>query len=143
MNIKMTNAAIIEILQSLGKFDGVSGKLGYAISRTKNNMVREIKPFEDMRDNLFRKYAEKDENGNPTSIKPNTDGFKNFIEEITPISQIAIDIDVFQISQEEFDKSDSYSEAASVKDYDVLQLFIKKEEKQEDKDNEDNEVSAD
>ena len=130
MKINFSNGAIIETLQVLNKFGNVRGKLGYAISRTKKLMLEELKPFEDERNKLIQKYGEKSEDGDFV-VKPNTDNYKKFIEEILPLTnEISIPIDVFQVSQEEFDNNESIFECenAAVKDFDMLStLFVKHE----------------
>ena len=85
----------------LNKFAGVTGKLGYAISKTKGRMEIEFKPFEEERMKLIRKYGTPDENGNYS------------------VSQDA----------EDFNNSNYYVEDASVRDYDLLKaLFVERKE---------------
>lgn len=63
MKINLTNLALIETLNMLNKFNNVTGKLGYAIARTKSKMMAELKPFEDERNKLIEKYGVVGEDG--------------------------------------------------------------------------------
>ena len=128
MIMKMNNATVMEILNVLGKFDECEGKLSYAIHKTKRKMVTEFQDFETVRNKMIIKYGKEDENGN-YSIKPGTEEYQKYMDEIIPISQDVVEIDVYQISQEDFDKSEYYNEKASTKDYDILEaLFVKKDD---------------
>ena len=131
MNIKMSNASMLDTFRVMNKFTDCTGKLAYALSKTRRKMAAEVKDFEDTRDGLIRKYGSEDEEGN-IRIEPNTEGYQKFIDEIIPISQDVVEIDVYQITKEEFDDADYYCEDATVRDYEILEaLFVKNEEKDE------------
>lgn len=130
MKIKFNNVSLAETLQILNKFNQVSGKLGYAISKTKKIITRQLEPFEEERQKLFQKYGEKDEQTGNLRIDQNSENFTKFMEQFKPLAQdIQIELDIFQITREEFEGNESLFEVkdATVNDFDLLQeLFIKK-----------------
>ena len=130
--MKMNNATLMELINVLNKFNECDGKLSYAIHKTKRKMMAEFEDFESVRNQLILKYGTEDENGNYT-IQQGTDAYKKYLDEIIPVSQDVVDIDVYQITQEEFDNSNYYNEKATTRDYDVLEsLFVKREELEQD-----------
>ena len=131
MKIKMNNASLLDAFKTINKFSECTGKLAYALSKTRRKMAAEVKDFEDTRDGLIRKYGTEDENGN-IRIEPDTEGYTKFINEIIPISQDIVEVDIYQISREEFEDADYYCEEATMRDYEMLEaLFVKAEEKDE------------
>ena len=131
MKIKMTNSSIGDVLNVLMKFDNCEGKLSYAIHKTKRKLINEYKDFEEIRNNLIRKYGEKDEETGNYLIRQDSEGFQKYKEEIMPISQDIVEVEIHQITQEEFDNSDYYNENVSTKEYDLLEaLFVKREDEE-------------
>ena len=129
MKIKMTNSSIGDVLNVLMKFDNCEGKLSYVIHKTKRKLINEYKDFEEIRNNLIRKYGEKDEETGNYLIRQDSEGFQK--EEIMPISQDIVEVEIHQITQEEFDNSDYYNENVSTKEYDLLEaLFVKREDEE-------------
>lgn len=134
MKIKFNNNTLSIIFQKLNKFTSISGKLGYAISKTKKQMSQQLEPFEEERRKLFEKYGTEDEENHQLKIETDSENYKKFMEQITPLLQIETEIDVFQITQEEFEKHEEMFDIpeATVEDFDLLQeLFIKKQDKTE------------
>ena len=134
MKIKFNNNTLSIIFQKLNKFTSISGKLGYAISKTKKQISQQLEPFEEERRKLFEKYGTEDEENHQLKIETDSENYKKFIEQITPLLQIETEIDVFQITQEEFEKHEEMFDIpeATVEDFDLLQeLFIKKQDKTE------------
>ena len=130
MKIKFNNITLINILEILNKFTSVAGKLGYAISKTKKQIFQELEPFQEQRMKLFEKYGEK--SGDQLMIKENSENYQKFLDEFKPIAEdIIIELDIFQITREEFESNESLFEIkdATVDDFDLLQeLFIKKQQ---------------
>ena len=130
MKIKFNNITLMNILEILNKFTSVSGKLGYAISKTKKQISQELEPFQEQRMKLFEKYGEK--SGDQLMIKENSENYQKFLDEFKPIAEdIIIELDIFQITREEFESNESLFEIkdATVDDFDLLQeLFIKKQQ---------------
>lgn len=131
MKIKLNNATLVDIMGTLSKFDNASGKLSYAIHKTKRKLADDVKDFEDIRNKLIVKYGDENEDGTYT-IHKDTEAYNKYINEIIPISEELVEVELYQITREEFDNSDYYNEKASTKDYDILEvLFVKKDESEE------------
>lgn len=126
--MKINNISLIEVLKTLNKFNQVTGKLGYAISKAKKEMMKQLEPFEEERYKLLQRYGQTDESGN-LKIEPDSKNFEKFIQEFRPLAQeILIEINPFNITREEFEGNESLFEIkdANVNDFDLLQtLFIK------------------
>lgn len=127
MKINLTNLALIETLNMLNKFNNVTGKLGYAIARTKSKMMAELKPFEDERNKLIEKYGVVGKDGQ-YSVPQDSENFTDFAREVTAIAEETVEIDFHQVSQEVFDNTDVYSEDCTTRDYELLEvLFVEKQ----------------
>lgn len=85
MKITMTNFALLELIQTLNRFADVTGKLGYAISKTKRRMENEMAIFEGERNKLIMKYGEQDGQGNYT-VDPNGEKYSDFAREVSEIA---------------------------------------------------------
>lgn len=134
MKIKFNNNTLSIIFQKLNKFISISGKLGYAISKTKKQIIQQLEPFEEEKRKLFEKYGTQDEENYQLKIETDSENYQKFIEQIIPLLQIEVEIDIFQITREEFEKHEEMFDIseATVEDFDLLQeLFIKKQDKTE------------
>lgn len=126
MKINMTNFALLETIQMLNKFDFVTGKLGYAIARTKSKMMDELRPFEQERSKLIQKYGVQGENGD-YSVPQDSENFTDFAREVTAIAEETVEIDFRQVSKEVFDNTDIYSDSCSAREYDLMEaLFVER-----------------
>lgn len=134
MKIKFKNDVLYVVFQKLNNFMSISGKLGYAISKTKKQMSQELELFEAERRKLFEKYGTEDKENQQLKVEKDSENYKKFMEQMIPLFQIETEIDVFQITQEEFEKHEEMFDIpeATVEDFDLLQeLFIKKQDKTE------------
>ena len=128
--IKGTNETFLNIANTLDKLTNITGKLGYAISKTRKQVVAELAPFEEQRELLIKKYGEENKETGQIGIYPSSDKFKDFIKQIQPLAEIELQIPFWQVTQEEFDNNESlFNSNANVNDFDILaELFIAKEE---------------
>lgn len=123
MKINMTNFALIETLNMLNKFNHVTGRLGYAISKTKSMMENELRPFELERSKLVQKYGVKGEDGQ-YSVPQDSDNYVDFAREVTAIAEETVEIDFHQVPKEVFDNTDIYSDNCSVREYDLMEALF-------------------
>lgn len=137
MMIKMTKGNLMDIFRTMNKFTECTGKLAYALSKTRSKMTKYVVDFEEKRDELIRKYGTEDESGT-ISIAPGTEEYQKFINEMVPISQEVVEIDIHQISKEEFDEANYYCKEANVRDYEILETLFVKVEEVNPEDNDDN-----
>ena len=130
-NINMTNFTLLQTMQTISKFGSITGRLGYAISKTLKNMRAEFEPFDEERSKLIRKYGEADKDGN-FSVAPDSPNFQDFAREVASIADEMVNVDFYQITKEEFDAADYFIEDCSVSDYEVLEaLFVARPEQDE------------
>lgn len=126
MKINMTNFALLETIQMLNKFDFVTGKLGYAIARTKSKMLDELRPFEQERTKLIQKYGVQGEDGQ-YFVPQDSENFTDFAREVTAIAEETVEIDFRQVSKEVFENTDIYSDSCSAREYDLMEtLFVER-----------------
>ena len=123
MKITMTYFFAINFLNELNKYSDITGKLALAISRTKNNLMNEIRIFNDERDKLVKKYGKEDDKGN-FSVEPGDENFAAFTDEYIPLAETTFEGTIYQISQEDFDKANFNSDTLTVADYDRLMGFF-------------------
>lgn len=131
MMIKMTNGNLMDIFKTMNKFAECTGKLAYALSKTRRQMAKYVAAFETKRDELIMKYGTADDAGN-IKVEAGTQEYQDFLNEIIPVTQEIVEVDVFQITKEEFDEANYYCKEANVRDYEMLEaLFVKNEEVEE------------
>lgn len=98
MDIKTTqktfsNKEIVEKLQSLRPILTQRNAIGYIAARNSRTLKEALTEYEQFEQDAIMRYgtADVDENGRPvgtTSIRPGSDGFQKFIEEMVPIQNI-------------------------------------------------------
>ena len=131
MKVKFSNGSLLELIQVINKFSDCTGKLAYVLNKSKRRMLEEAEDFDKVREGLIRKYGEEDKDGN-IAIKPGTENYKNFLNEIIPISQEVVEIDILQLTKEEYDKCDYYSDNVTLRDYELIEsIFVSREESNE------------
>ena len=139
---EITNFQMINIIPVLNKFADATGKLGYVITRAKTKMIAEVKPFEEERDKLFRKYGTENEDGT-YSVDPGSEHFQDFVKELTSILDDKTEIEIRQLTQEEYDALEEFPKEATAKDYELIEdMFVEpimsapENEEEENKENE-------
>ena len=78
--------------------------VGYAAARNARALTAACADFIKIRDDLIRDLGEKpvDENGNqtgPERIGPDSPNFAEFMERITPIAEVEVDVDIFTLPE--------------------------------------------
>lgn len=128
--MKITNGAILEVIAAIQKFANTDGKLGYVMARALRILTAEIKDYDEKRIALIQKYGEKSEDNGNYVIDPESDKYNEFLDELIPILNYAIDVNVPQVEEEEFDLP--YSPDATVADYNLIeQVFVKRKDRNE------------
>ena len=72
--MKITNGTIVELIEVINKFQDVTGKLAYAMAKNRLILGEHMKDFEEVRNNLIKKYGTEDENGN-VSINQDSENY--------------------------------------------------------------------
>ena len=128
--MKMTYGVLNALNENLRKMSGLTGKVGYAIAKTKRSIAAEAGVFAELRDNLITKYGEETENG--YSVKPGSKHWNEFLKEYGELYSKEVDVTIHKISHEDFDIDKIYCENASADDYDIFEeLMVEKEKKEE------------
>lgn len=124
--MKISNNNIIAIINLINKCaDNVTGKTAYAMLRNRQKLVAELKPFEEAREQLIKRYGSVDESGNmKLNCEPGSDDYTQFITELTELFNINIDIDLYQISEDEFNLE--FTDDLKLSEYDLLHRIIVK-----------------
>lgn len=107
--------------------------IGYAISRFKRQAAEQLAPYIEQKQKLLEQYGQKKDNGD-LYISQSSENYSKFIQEFFPIANIKVTIDVFQVSQKDFQSCEQLisNEELDVNDFDLLQqIFIKKEQGQD------------
>lgn len=126
------NIALQDFLNILNKIntEKVIGIMGYAISRFKKQAIEQLSPYIEQKRKLLELYGQKENNG-ALSISKQSKNYSKFIQEFSPITNIKITIDVFQVSQKNFQSCEQLisNEKLNTFDFDILQeVFVKKQE---------------
>lgn len=122
------NVALQQVFNLLNKINAKK-TIGYAISRFKNQASRQLEPYIEQKYKLLKQYGQTDQNGN-LIISQSSKDYQKFLQEFTPIANIKVKIDVFQVTQKEFQSCKELisDENLSVLDFDLLQkIFIKQD----------------
>ena len=122
MNISIDSAiAIYDVLWKIDK-QNIHGKLAFLCYRNARKLQGIVNDFNKQKDSLIRKYGE--ENDGNFSLSPNSQNYKSFLEEINPILTQSEDVDLYQISETEFE---ALSDAdLSVRDFAILDKWLVK-----------------
>lgn len=123
MKINMNNSTIMTMLEILDKFDTVTGPLAMAIRKTRKGLMEECEIFIQERNKLIKKFDAVDENGN-IKTPEDPEKLKEFADAINEMMMMNSEIEIYQVSQEVFDKADIYNEKCSVRDYDILEALM-------------------
>lgn len=127
--MKMTNGmmkVLFDAMNQQGFMDNATGVTGYALYRNIRILSDELKDYDKAVNDAIRKYGEgNDEIG--YIIRPeNTEAIEKFTEEITPIANLEIDVNLYQISKESFELP--YCETATPSHYAIIEEFLVKDE---------------
>ena len=96
--MKMTNAQMFDSLVVLNQAEE-TGVLGFAIAQNRRKLTEELKEYAAKRDELLRKYGTDEGDGRFTIA---TDDVQAFSAELRPFAEMTADVNVRQISEEEF-----------------------------------------
>lgn len=103
--MKITNIDMSIHLNSLNSISSkVTGKLGYAVARNIRKLSNELIEFENIRQEHIRKYGKENEDGDYV-IKKDTEEFNKFVADMSEFANIAHDVDIFMIDDEDLIKS--------------------------------------
>ena len=99
--MKLTNVQMDSYLQAMQNIsEKVTGKFASAVARNMRKISEELVEYQNLKNNAIFKYGEVGEDGR-ASIKIGSDAFEKFIEEMKEYSDIAHDVSIQKITQNE------------------------------------------
>ena len=128
--MKMTNKAMLDIIDVLNHFGDATGKIGYAVMKNRKRIAKELEDYEAQRVALVKKYGEtvKDADGNETVKVPESgDSYKKFVSELVEILNLDVDVDIYTLPKEDLEDIPCISSARAA-DYEILENLLTKKE---------------
>lgn len=128
--MKMTNKAMLDIIDVLNHFGDATGKIGYAVMKNRKRIAKELEDYEAQRVALVKKYGEtvKDDKGNETIKVPESgDSYKKFVSELVEILNLDVDVDIYTLPKEDLEDIPCVSSARAA-DYEILENLLTKKE---------------
>ena len=120
--MKIANEILLKIKVLLSQQIEAKGKASYAISKNLRKINQEIAAYEEFRNSLVSKYGEETENGGHT-ISMTSEHWSDFIDELTPVANESTEIEVYHLSDSDFDNI--FCESWTPADYDLIyQLLV-------------------
>ena len=98
--MRKSNAELEEMALSLAQHLDRTDRLGFAAARNTRLIRDALIDYRGKRDELVRKYGEAGDDGN-VSISPASNKWAQFVEELAPLSEIEIDVDVFTVDEDD------------------------------------------
>ena len=108
----MKNTEILSIVSTLNQLDysktNIPVKVGYTILKNRQKMRQVIEPFEEMRNSIFKKYA----NGKQT-LQPTDEGYEECLQEMNAINNDDVEIDLEKIKLKDLENVELSAELIS------------------------------
>lgn len=122
MKINITNGGMEVAIEAINKFSSIAtGKEAYAMFRNLRILQSEIQDYTKFKNELVVKYGKETEEG-VYSIEPNTEEYNKFLEELLPVINTALEVDVYQLDNFELPEC----KTATVNDYLILEQIMAK-----------------
>lgn len=126
--MKMTNATMIALVNAIKHFSFVTGKLGYAMARTKSKCIQELEAYNEIQQKIFEKYGTFDDEAQSYYVKEDDkENYDKFNNEIIELLNAEIDVDVYMIPKADFELP--YSDSATVQDYEIIESLLVEKDK--------------
>ena len=128
--MKMTNKAMLDIIDVLNHFGDATGKIGYAVMKNRKRIAKELEDYEAQRVALVKKYGEtvKDADGKETVKVPESgDNYKKFVSELVEILNLDVDVEIYTLPKEDLEDIPCISSARAA-DYEILENLLTKKE---------------
>lgn len=141
--MKITNAAIYDVIESIKKFNNAKGRTAFVLFRALRKLQEEIKDCDDQKNKLIQKYG-KEVDGGIAIPQDDKEAYEKFMTDFAPILFYQLDVDIPQLTEEEFNSLyDVEAPEATMNDYAILDAFLRQEAKVEEKtENSDKEEKA-
>lgn len=108
----MKNTEILSIVNTLNQLDysktNMPVKVGYTILKNRQKMRQVIEPFEEIRNSIFKKYA----NGKQT-LQPSDEGYNACLEEMNTLNSEETELDLEKIKLSDIENVELSAEMIS------------------------------
>lgn len=108
----MKNTEILSIVNTLNLLDysktNMPVKVGYTILKNRQKMRQVIEPFEEMRNSIFKKYA----NGKQ-ALQPTDDGYAECLQEMSAINNDNVELELEKIKLSDIENLELSAELIS------------------------------
>lgn len=128
--MKMTNKAMLDIIDVLNHFGDATGKIGYAVMKNRKRIAKELEDYEEQRVALVKKYGETvtDENGRETTrVAEGSENYKKFVSELAEILNLDVDVDIYTLPKSDLEEIPCVNSARAV-DYEILENLLSEKE---------------
>ena len=135
--MKMTNGLIDALLTALNQEEFITKatkQTGYAIYRNIRILSEENKDYTKMIEDILKKHGKQNENGGYYIDQNDKDAIEAFYKELIPVSNMVVDVDLYQIDKANFDLP--YCETATPQQYALIEECLVKPEKHNDESSE-------
>lgn len=92
------------LLNILNTFSNVKGHLGYVLAYNADKLEKELSVFLKFKNDLIVKYGE-EKDGN-YSLNGASENFPKFMEELTPLLDDDVDVDLKKVTEEDLENAD-------------------------------------
>lgn len=108
----MKNSEILNIVSVLNTLDfskvNMPVKIGYIILKNRQKMRQVIEPFEEMKNSIFKKYA----NGKQ-ALQPTDDGYAECLQEMNAINNDDVELELEKIKLKDIENIELSAELIS------------------------------
>lgn len=120
--VNITNNFMVDSVTAINKCAAfASGKTAFAMLKARETFQKELVPFEEARKALFEKYGKTNEDGSIV-VEANSENYKVFREEMLELLNIAFDVELFSIKEDEFNLK--FEGDTTLYDYDLIHALI-------------------
>lgn len=117
-----------------GYNQGVRDRYDYTDARNIRILTEENKDYTKMIEDILKKHGKQNENGGYYIDQNDKDAIEAFYKELIPVSNMVVDVDLYQIDRVDFDLP--YCETATPQQYALIEECLVKPEKHNDESSE-------
>lgn len=117
MKFNFTIFRMIDLLSVFDKFSNADKELGYAIAKTKLNILDVLAEYREKVNDIASKYETIDENGKK-SIP--SDSYKDYILEMSEYFNNQVEVEIYQVPRGVIKESNYYNPDCKVSEYELL-----------------------
>ena len=129
--MKMTNKAMLDVVEVLNHFGEATGKIGYAVMKNRKRIAKELEDYEAQRIALVKKYGTeiKDPETGEETVKVQEDGenYQKFLSEVVEILNMPVDIELYTLPKKDLEDIPCVPSARAA-DYEIIENLLSEKE---------------